>query len=376
MTSRRLVAVDLARGIALIAMMLAHLGTAWDGRGNPPVGEVISTGRAAPLFALLAGVSLTLVHRRDPGGAGSVRATVVRGVLLVLLGVALGSLRDMPILIILAVYGVLIVLALPARHLPTRALVALTVAWSVLAPIGLLALRVARDPVLVEQPTWSDLQHPVQLIGTVVLWGGYPAVVWMAFVLAGLLIGRLDLGDVLVGAQLLGGGLVVASSSLAIGRLFEPDWRQLFARDLYPSVPADWSDLWVTSPHSSMPLDVIGAMGSATMVVGLCVLLVRVRVIARLLWPLVAAGSMTLTLYTVHALWTWRLRLDEPVPVEGWGVWALQVVVLVGVAAAWRWRMRRGPLEQVVRWLSRPGRARPVGTAGPTDMTKAPSAEP
>ncbi len=358
MTSSRLVAVDLARGVALIGMMLAHLGTSWTGQGNPPVGELLSTGRAAPLFALLAGVALTLVHERDPRGVGSVRATVIRGVLLVLLGLALGSLRDMPILIILAVYGVLIVLVLPARHLPTRVLLALTVAWSVLAPVGLLALRISRDPVLVEQPAWSDLQHPSQLIGTVFLWGGYPAVVWIAFVLAGLLVGRLDLSDVHVGAQLFGGGLVLASSALAVGRLFEPDWRQLFARDLYPSAPVDWSDVWVTSPHSSMPLNVIGAIGSAAMVVGLCILLVRVRALARLLWPLAAAGSMTLTLYTIHALWTWRLRLDEPAPSEGgWGPWALQVVVLVAAAAAWRWRLPRGPIEQVMRWLSRPRRA-------------------
>lgn len=378
MTSNRLLAVDLARGIALIGMMLAHLGTSWTGQGTPPVGELVSTGRAAPLFALLAGVSLTLVHRRDPWGVGSVRATVIRGVLLVLLGLALGSLRDMPILIILAVYGVLVVAALPARHLSTRALLALTVAWSVLAPIGLLALRISRDPVLVEQPAWSDLQHPSQLIGTVLLWGGYPAVVWMAFVLAGLLIGRLDLSDGQTGAQLLGGGLVLASGALAVGRLFEPDWRQLFARDLYPFVPVDWNDVWVTSPHSSMPLNVIGAMGSAAMVVGLCVLLVRVPVLARLLWPLVAAGSMTLTLYTAHALWTWRLRLDEPVPAEGgWGPWALQVVVLVSVALVWRWRLPRGPLEQIMRWLSRPRRAGATssGASRSADMTKAPSAE-
>ena len=369
-TSTRLLAVDLARGVALIGMMLAHLGESWTGQGNPPVGELISTGRAAPLFALLAGVSLTLVHQRDPRGVGSVRATVVRGVLLVVLGLALGSLRDMPILIILAVYGVLTVAALPARHLPTRALLALTVAWSVLAPVALLALRISRDPVPVEQPAWSDLQEPGQLIATVLLWGGYPAIVWMAYVLAGLLIGRLDLSDGQVGAQLLGGGLVLATGSLAVGRLFEADWRQLFARDLYPAMPVDWSDAWVTSPHSSMPLNVIGAIGSAAMVVGLCVLLVRVAPLARVAWPLAAAGAMTLTLYTVHVLWTWRLRLDDPVPDEGgWGPWALQVVALVSAAAVWRWRLGRGPLEAVVRLVSRPRRAGPARSVQDADAT-------
>ena len=365
---RRLVAVDLARGIALLGMMLAHLGPQWTGDA-PPVGELISTGRAAPLFALLAGVSLTLVHRRDPTGVGSVRATVVRGVLLVLLGLSLGTLRDMPILIIVSVYGLLVVLALPARLLSTRSLVVLTAAWSVLAPIGLLALRIGRDPVPVDQPGWSDAREPWQLLGTLVLWGGYPALVWMAYLLAGLVIGRLDLSDPVTGARLVGGGLVLTCGALAVARLDEPDWRELFARDDYPFSSVGWSELWTTAPHSSMPLNVVGAVGSSAVVIGVCVLLVQVAVLRRLLWPLAVAGAGTLTLYTVHALWTWRLRLDEPAPDEGgWGPWALQAVVLVAAAVLWRLRFRRGPLEAVVRVLSVPRRAR----RGP-DTTRAPS---
>ena len=93
-TSRagRVDAVDLARGFALVGMMLVHVGPYWIDR-NPPLGHIVAGGRAAPLFALLAGVALSLVHDRDPRGAGSTRATLIRAVLLIALGLGLGSLQ-------------------------------------------------------------------------------------------------------------------------------------------------------------------------------------------------------------------------------------------------------------------------------------------
>lgn len=348
----RVVAVDLARGMALAGMMLAHLGPVQVG-DVAPINEIVSAGRAAPLFALLAGVSLTLVQRRDSRGAGSVGATVVRGLLLVLLGLSLGSLRDMPVLIILAVYGLLIVSALPLRGLSTRTLVLLTAGWAVLAPIGLLALRIHHDPVFTEQPSWSDVQDPWRLIGTILFWGGYPAVVWMAYVLAGLIIGRFDLTDRVAAARLAVGGLVTLIATLTVAWLRERDWAALFDHDAYPYEPVTWADLWVVGPHTSMPLNVIGAIGSAALVIGLAALVVRSATARRLVTPVSAAGAMTLTLYAAHVLWTWRLRLDSDVPALGsWGGWALQVVVLFAAAALYRRFWRRGPLEQVMRWMS------------------------
>lgn len=351
--SGRVVAVDLARGLALAGMMLAHLGPVQVG-DTPPIGELVTSGRAAPLFAVLAGVSMTLVQRRDPSGAGSGRATVVRGALLVLLGLSLGSLRDGPVLIILAVYGVLVLVALPLRRLSTRVLLAGTVAWAVLSPIALLALRIVHEPVLVEQPSWSDVTDPWRLVTTIVVWGGYPAMVWLTYVLAGLLIGRLDLARAADAAALAVGGALATVGALAVGRLHAPDWRALFARDSYPYESVGWDELWVTGPHSSMPLNVIGASGSAALVVGLCAVLARSSVVRRVAAPVCAAGAMTLSLYTIHVLWTWRLRLDVTAPVEGgWDDWALQVLVLFAAAALYRrYVRRRGPLEDVVRCSS------------------------
>lgn len=355
----RVDAVDLARGLALVGMMLVHLGPEWTGH-NPPWGDVIAGGRAAPLFAMLAGVALSMVHRRDPHGVGSVRATCVRAAILIVLGLVLGSLPDMPIYVILAFYGLMIVVALPFRRLPTWVLVALGVLWAVVAPVLLLWLQIGHGPVISDQLTASDLTSPWSFVTELVVWGAYPTGIWFAYILIGLAVGRLDLmrRDVAVTLVLVGGLVVVATLSIgwvAIARgefsgWYHDGWRLLFARAPYPYDSASWNELWLVGEHTSRPLNVLSAIGSSLLAIGLCALAARMTQFGWLLAPLRAAGTMTLSLYTVHVLWTWRL--DDQQLDLGHGRWILQVVVLCAFALVWQKFVGRGPLESAVRWLS------------------------
>jgi uncharacterized protein len=377
--SSRVDAVDLARGVALIGMMFVHLGPSWVG-DDPPVGQMIASGRAAPLFAMLAGVALSLVHRRDPRGAGSVRATCIRAAVLVALGLVLGSLDQMPVYVILAFYGLMIVVALPFRPLPARVLVALGLVWAVVVPVLLLWLQVEHAPVVSDQAELADVLPPWHLLAELLVWGAYPAAVWFAYVLVGLGVGRLDLGRTRVALAVLSGGAALLLGSLAVGAVAisrgvldgssVQGWRLLFVRGGYPYEPASWDELWLVGEHTSRPLNVLGAIGSALVVVGLCALLARVPWTTVVLRPVRAAGAMTLTLYTVHVLWSWRLAIranasDDPAAGLGsYGDWLLQVVVLCAVATVWLRFARRGPLEAAVRLLStRPGHV-PPRTAG------------
>lgn len=363
----RVDAVDLARGIALIGMMLVHLGPYWIER-NPPVGHIVAGGRAAPLFALLAGVALSLVHERDRRGAGSVRATLIRAVLLIALGLALGSLHDMPVFVILAFYGLLIVIALPFRRLSTRALFVMGGIWAVAGPVVLLWARVGHEPVHAMQAEWSDLKNPGELLMELLFWGTYPAIVWFAYVLVGLAIGRLDLRRTAVawrlvadGAALLVVTLLAGWFLIRTGAVDDPDelgWRQLFEERFWPFDPAHWDDLLFVGSHTSTPLNVLSATGSAVLVVGLCALAVQSRWSRVAFTPLRAAGAMTLTLYTIHVLWAWRLRVDvvnDPTagfPEGSYRDWLLQVVVLCLGAVLWQRFIGKGPLEWLVRRLS------------------------
>ncbi len=370
----RLDAIDLARGLALVGMMFVHLGPRWVGE-DPPWGQMIASGRAAPLFAMLAGVALSIVHRRDPDGAGSVRATCVRAFVLLLIGLGLGSLDDMPVYVILAFYAVLIVVALPFRGLSARSLVLLGLAWAVIAPVLLLWLQIEHVPVISDQAELSDVWPPWSLLTELLVWGAYPAAVWMAYLLVGLGVGRLDLRRARVALAVAGGGTVLLAGSLVAGGIaisrgvFDDGYgkgrRQLFVRSSYPYELPTWRELWLVGEHTSRPLNVLGAIGSALLVIGLCGLVVRVPWARLLLLPLRRAGAMTLTLYTVHVLWSWRLAVhandtqDQTYVLGSTGDWLLQVVVLLGAATLWLQLARRGPLEAGIRLLSTGGLASP-----------------
>ncbi|KAA1399963.1 DUF418 domain-containing protein [Aeromicrobium ginsengisoli] len=367
----RVEAVDLARGFALLGMMLVHLAAYWIDP-DPPVGHMLIGGRAAPLFALLAGTALMLVHEREPRGAGSWRATLIRAVLLIALGLGLGSLHDMPVLIILAFYGLLIVVALPFRRLSTRTLLVLAGFWAIAAPVVVLWAKIEHAPVRAGQAELSDLKHPVDLVMEILVWGAYPAAVWFAYVLVGLAVGRLDLHRTAVACWLAGVGAALVAVTLVAGWIlirngavddrYDMGWRQLFAESFWPFEPTRWNDLLQVGQHTSTPLNVFSSIGSAILVVGLCALVIRVPWARLLLTPVRAAGAMTLTLYTIHVLWTWRLRVgfNEDHPNDfapgSYRDWALQAVVLCLVATLWQRFVGKGPLEWAMRRLSVWGR--------------------
>lgn len=363
----RIEAIDLARGVALIGMMFTHIGPRWTGL-NPPIGDMLAGGRAAPLFAMLAGLSLTIVHRRDPRGAGSTRATWIRAALLIALGLALGSLENVPVFVILAHYGVAIVLVLPFRRLPTAWLFALGTAWVIIAPVAILWAQRTHEVVYSGQAEWADVRHPGELIMEIGVWGAYPMAAWIGYVLIGLAVGRLDLRSVAVASRLASAGAVLVASTLAAGWAaikagvfddrFEGGWRILFMGPTYPYEKPQWNELLLVGEHTTRPLGMLSAIGSAILVVGLCALLVKVPWARFALTPVRAAGAMTLTLYTTHVLWSWRIKIDfmndhpEGVQPHTYGDWLLQVIVLSALATLWSLTLGKGPLEWLVRRLS------------------------
>ena len=87
-------------------------------------------GRASALFAVLAGVSLVLLHRRT-----SRVGLAVRALLVALLGLALGELGT-GLAIILTYYGLLFLLGLPFLGLRARALFAWAAVWVAVSVLG------------------------------------------------------------------------------------------------------------------------------------------------------------------------------------------------------------------------------------------------
>lgn len=360
----RLVGLDVARCVALLGMVATHVLDARTSGGDLTTAQWLAGGRASALFAVLAGVSLALMTREPLRGRPlALRSAGIAGraLLIALLGLLLGGL-DSGIAIILTYYGVLFVLGLPFTLLGVRVLVPLTVAWVALAPVLSHLVRPLLPERGFESPTFAQLADPAQLAGELLLTGYYPVFPWLAYLLAGLVLGRLDLRiPSLLGALALGGLGTAVLATRVSGSLVDPAIASENATGMFGTTPpdGDWDWLLLVAPHSATPFDLAQTIGSAVFVIAGCLLLERLlpRVATVALGVVLGAGAATLTLYSLHIV----MLTPAVWPPEEPAAYVSHVVVLLVIGAALRLLGRRGPLEVVaglpVRLARRPQRS-------------------
>lgn len=365
--ARRLIGVDAARGLALFGMVTVHTLPSW----NEQTGEAhwswtLFAGHSAALFATLAGVSLAFASggrtpRTGRRMTASRWALAGRAGVIALVGFLLGFL-ELPVSNILIYYGMLFLLAVPFLRLGTRSLLLCSALFALAAPF-LMQWSVDVLPGLeYANPSLVDLVlDPGTVLSQLLLTGVYPALPWMAFLLAGLAVGRTDLtsrrvqtllaavgaaaallvwGTSVLALRVLGGYEAIAAGTPWM-ETWEIDEVMVFGGD--PTLPTD--TLWwllITAPHSNTPFFLALNVGLALSVLGVCLLLERVA--GRFLVPVAAAGAMTFTLYSTHLLVLWPGYYDlAPV---AWTVG--QIVAFTVFALLWRRAQGQGPLEKVV----------------------------
>lgn len=367
-TKRRLIGVDVARGIALIGMMAIHILPASDENFEPTVSWTIFSGVSAGLFALLAGLSLTFIsggmHPLTGRALTAAKSSLaVRAVIILSIGLLIAFL-DPPAAIILAYYGVLFLMAVPLLGFGPRILASAALGFAVLGPVIMQAVRNDLPDLDGFDPTFVSLfAEPTATIGVLLVSGAYPAIPWMAYVCAGLALGRLDLRSHAVRVRMALGGLGLAAgtwlvSALLLGpfggrtRLLESTpWldaegiNDVLTWGPNPTLPTtSWWWLAVLSPYSSTPLDLLNTIGIAAAVLG--AMLILGDKAASGLMPLAVMGGMTLTLYSAHLIvLSTGFLLDRP------GV-SMAVHLIAAAAFAIIWRNvtagKQGPLERLV----------------------------
>lgn len=332
----RIDGLDVARALAVLGMFGSHVGH----EGEPGIDDggwswlVITHGYPSALFAVLAGVSITLMATsrgtvpiaevpRDRLAHTRVRVAV-RAALLLVISVVLHAL-DTPVAIILGNLGVMMVVASAALRWRTPVLLAVAAVCATLGGAAAILLGDYAD-------AWGVGSLPV----LVTLWGEhYPVLAWLAYLLVGIAIGRTPVRSVRSAVTLLGvGGAVGAVAMVAEHRLADAG----VGMNSYP--------MWVANvPHVYTPLMMIGTAGVAVGVIGLCLLIVpRVH---GLLWPLAATGSMALTVYTAHIIVIAIAGDDIVWDPSHVGFLALSLGA-VAFACLWRATLGQGPLERLL----------------------------
>ncbi|MGV9415310.1 heparan-alpha-glucosaminide N-acetyltransferase domain-containing protein [Nocardia sp. NPDC003693] len=374
----RVLALDAARGIAVLGMFAVHTG---------PPEQVMSgwlsifAGRSAALFAVLAGVSLSLMTGgRTPRTGRAARRDLVRvaarAVLIAALGIALAQLHSgIGIMLILSYYGLYFLLALPLLRLGARALTALAAGWTVAGPIASFLIRAHLDQSTVGGHPSADMFTSWSGLGDVatmlVFTGAYPAITWMPFVLAGMALGRWGIRE-LRALPLLGIGAALALLGYGGSWLLQHPFggrAQLIdlltgmgITDIDPGEIIDlaglgtvgtnsWWWLTVDNPHSGTPFEIAGSIGVAFGVIGVLTALLPAARIP--LYPLICAGSCALSLYILQVVALWALVPATGTPPPGvlhgpsWQLLTLLAAGSLTLATLWRSLFRRGPAE----WL-------------------------
>lgn len=389
----RLIGLDVARGLALLGMVCVHItfeSTAW--------WTTIAHGRASVLFITLAGLVVSMLHRR---GSASAQPSYLRrrGAVLVVVGLLMffaywgGA--------ILHYYGVLFLLAPVLLRRTTRCLAAIAAGAITLGPVAIVAV----EPHLGWIDSLPEVSTVVARTAADMTVGLYPLTVWIGFFLVGVIVGRLDLARLRTALALAGIGVALATAATLISQALP--WHPAssdvpaFSAPAEPSNPEsvkgylsledgswftaapnqdgtwskveqlsagkdgtadaagpDWASLNDLTPHSDRTPWALQSLGIALAIIGL--VLALPRAVLRLLRPIATVGSMTLTAYIVHPflvvdLWEWSGAAENPerqVPMI-LGILAVLVVGAVAVRARWS----QGPLEWLLKWMS----GRPTG---------------
>jgi uncharacterized membrane protein YeiB len=362
----RLVGLDLARGLAVFGMYAVHVGPAPNQDGVIGFLMELAQGRSSALFAVLAGFAVALITgRRIPktGRAGrqAVAKVVIRAVILLALGTAL-TMTGTPVVPILAFYGLFFLLVLPLHRLGAKPLALIATGWALVGPQLLYALK----PVVGNRafPTAGQADGIVSLLFT----GGYPALTWVPFVLAGMAVARLDLAATAVRIRLGLTGVALAvtgygGSWLAL-RLVPgaaeavretaggPGMASMSSMSsaspgsdgIFGDTPAG---MLVASPHSEATLSIVGNTGVAILVLAACLsALDALPWLRRLARPVIAVGSMSLTAYVYHIVAIWLLNTEKATVQPLYLLLGFIASVTV-LATIWSRFFQRGPLE----WL-------------------------
>lgn len=335
-TSRRLAGIDLARALAIIGMLMVHVGPT---HREEPAGVMYALphGRASVLFMLLAGIGVSLLaasRRPVPGGITTQLAW--RGLLLLPLGLALQVIATGQ-LVILATYALVFVMAIGLVRLSDRGILVLAGIMAVAGPTTFLVGQM-HAPAVFNRRALELGQPAGEIAHGLLLSGPYPLITWIVPFLFGLWLGRCDLRAAATRRRLVFGGVGAAVALTVITALLQGAFGK-------PGFAIDWIRLLSLEPHSQMPPWLWSATATAAAALGLC--LVIADRAGRLVWPLVALGQVALTFYVGHLLllaW-WPTPLTSGDPATALRLAAIIVAHAAALAVAWRWLFARGPLE-------------------------------
>ncbi|OAX48439.1 hypothetical protein gpAD87_09725 [Paenibacillus sp. AD87] len=342
----RLIALDAARGLAVIGMFLQHF--ALNER------NAFVSGNTTLLFVLCGGISFSImaqrVQERGTDATAFRSKMLARAVFIDLIGYML-ILLNTPYGIILPAYAALFVLALTLVYRSTRVLVYTTLALMFLAPpLMLMGMSVISDAFLLQD----------------IAGGPMSALALTPVFVAGMAIARFNLTNKRTAMSIAICGFIMLVIGKVLGAYLLPDLRLSFESwllsvqgsnasppDPYAIWPLNadpplWLMLLQTAPHTASTFQTLIGLGIASLVVGLLFLVPKKMTV--LLTPFAAVGRVALTMYALQFVVVWVLTLLEIDYGLGEIPFGDLLVIVITVGIGWIIaRLPNGPLESLMR---------------------------
>jgi uncharacterized protein len=356
--SYRVPGYDLARALAVLGMVVVNYTSMLEvSRFSPAWLEPVIDffyGRAAVVFVMLAGVSVSLMARRRPAPADLRtlrRRLMKRSLLLLIAGMALWPWWSADILHFYAVFiaaGAWAVTWNPVRLQRCTAAI-LLVSLPVCA--ALTASNDFSDAVLMTDGAFDA----TGLLLDYLISPYYSVFPWLGFFFAGMLLGRREPADASFWWRTC---FIGALGCLSVELLYGA--ATAWARQLDWQFEGIWWEAFLRSEaFPATPLFVLSSAFSGLALIAVCrAITCESRQIFAPVHALAACGRLSLTLYVAHIGWgimlkRWFGGADAEFTCQqmflaagAFGVFSLFF------AAAWFRRFQRGPLEALFHWLT------------------------
>jgi len=337
--SQRLPVPDVLRGVAIIAMLIAHAARF---HPNAPRAVEFAVGNindlASPLFALVMGMSAQLTWNVSSPAGRTYLQQVLRGLILIVLGLWMATWGTW-VMVVLAYLGLLLIIGVPVLRLRT--------AW--VAAVALVVV-LASDPLnaFARTQTWIYTADPVMrfFADMVALGGSYRLTNLLPFFL---------LGGLLIRHGLRRGPLLWAMAAAApLAYVARPLAEKLAGREFR------LSGSYVDTLHDA------GLVLAVTVaVVLLATSSGALRTVSdRVFAPLKVWGRHALSLYLLHVgLIAWWVATHERVLPSHFDPLGWAMVVILPLVLSWCWDrwVGTGPVEWLMgRVTLRPKPLRPT----------------
>lgn len=356
----RIAGYDFARALAIFGMVAINFKYIMGAEDNGPEWFIwfmyLLDGRAAAIFVMLAGVGLSLLSRRarianDLAGLRKNRKSLLkRAVFLFIIGMAIIKIWPADIL---HFYGIYIAIAAFLLSTSDQKLLMISKTFMIIF-LALLFLLDYDEGYYWEITDDSGIWVVIGIIRNIFFSGYYPVLAWMTFLLFGMWLGRQDINNRSLRLKIILAGI----GSILIAEISSFIFKNTFSNNTNYIIDKIQILFETKDFIPPSPLFLLSAGGTSAVIIILSIIITERFCNAKWIEPIVATGQLAMTLYVAHIVIC--TQLIDVFCLEGKKTLLFSTtnaiifcVIAVIFSFFWKKRFHRGPLEFVMRWVSK-----------------------